>query len=151
MARRGQLPVHAGALQEVQTTIVLPVATESGRSHVRLPLDSFVGHAGLRAAVVARLETTEPLREVGVDGARFDQRKKTGRSAELAFAADRPVEIWWAFELAPLLARAQAVRLDRRQEPNPEATPLYLARYAEYQRILKAMQGPWDHLSQLHQ
>lgn len=104
-------PVLAGALQEVQTTIVLPVVTESGRSHVRLPLDSFVGHAGLRAAVVARLETPEALREVGVEGARFDQRKKTKRSAELVFSADQPVEIWWASELAPLLARARAVHL----------------------------------------
>ena len=105
-------PVLAGALQEVRTTIVLPVLTEGGRSHVRLPLDSFVGHARLRAGVIARLETPEPLREVGVEGARFDQRKKTGRSTELVFAADQPVEIWWASDLAPLLARAQAVRLD---------------------------------------
>jgi L-xylulokinase len=43
----------------------------------------------------------------------------------------------------------QAVRLDRRQEPDPEATPHYLARYAEYQRLLAAMEGPWDHLSRL--
>ncbi len=45
----------------------------------------------------------------------------------------------------------QAVRLDRRQEPDPKATPHYLARYAEYQRLLAAMQEPWDHLSQLRQ
>ena len=43
----------------------------------------------------------------------------------------------------------KAVRLERRQEPDLEATPHYLARYAEYQRLLAAMQGPWDHLSQL--
>jgi L-xylulokinase len=43
----------------------------------------------------------------------------------------------------------KAVRLHRRQEPDPEATPLYLARYAEYQRLLEAMQVPWDHLSRL--
>jgi len=48
-------------------------------------------------------------------------------------------------------AVGRAVRLERRQEPSPEATPLYLARYAEYQRLLAAMQGPWDHLSQLRQ
>ena len=48
-------------------------------------------------------------------------------------------------------AVAQAVKLDRRQEPNPEATPFYLARYAEYKRLLEAMQGPWDHLSKLSQ
>jgi L-xylulokinase len=42
-----------------------------------------------------------------------------------------------------------AVRLQRRQDPDPEATPLYLARYAEYQRLLEAMKEPWDHLGQL--
>jgi L-xylulokinase len=48
-------------------------------------------------------------------------------------------------------AVAQAVKLDRRQEPNPEATPFYLARYAEYKRLLEAMRGPWDHLIKLSQ
>jgi len=46
-------------------------------------------------------------------------------------------------------AVARAVRLARRQEPDPEATSLYLARYAEYQRLLRAMEEPWDHLSKL--
>jgi L-xylulokinase len=46
-------------------------------------------------------------------------------------------------------AVARAVRLERRQDPNSAATPFYLARYAEYQRLLDAMKGPWDHLSQL--
>ncbi len=105
-------PVLAGALQEVQTTIALPVFTESGRSHVRLPLDSFLGHARIKAGVIAHLETPEALREVGVEGARFDVRKKKKRAAELVFSADQPVEIWWASRLAPLLTRAQAVHLD---------------------------------------
>jgi L-xylulokinase len=48
-------------------------------------------------------------------------------------------------------AVAKAVKLDRRQEPDPEATPFYLARYAEYQRLLEAMQEPWDYLSKLGQ
>ena len=48
-------------------------------------------------------------------------------------------------------AVAKAVKLARRQEPNPEATPAYLARYAEYKRLLEAMQEPWDHLSILSQ
>jgi L-xylulokinase len=48
-------------------------------------------------------------------------------------------------------AVARAVRLERRQEPNPEATPHYLARYAEYKRLLSAMEEPWDHLSKLGQ
>lgn len=48
-------------------------------------------------------------------------------------------------------AVAKAVQLERRQEPNAEATPHYLARYAEYQRLLQAMQEPWDHLNKLSQ
>jgi L-xylulokinase len=46
-------------------------------------------------------------------------------------------------------AVARAVRLERRQEPNPQATPHYLARYAEYRCLLVAMQEPWDRLSKL--
>jgi L-xylulokinase len=48
-------------------------------------------------------------------------------------------------------AVSKAVKLARRQEPSPEATPAYLARYAEYKRLLEAMQEPWDHLSRLSQ
>jgi L-xylulokinase len=46
-------------------------------------------------------------------------------------------------------AVAKAVKVERRQDPDPEATPHYLARYAEYRRLLQAMQEPWDHLSGL--
>ena len=38
---------------------------------VRLPLDSFLGHATLKTSVVAHVETAEPLREIGVTGALF--------------------------------------------------------------------------------
>jgi L-xylulokinase len=48
-------------------------------------------------------------------------------------------------------AVAKAVKISRRHEPDPEAAPLYLARYREYQRLLQAMQEPWDHLSRLSQ
>jgi L-xylulokinase len=48
-------------------------------------------------------------------------------------------------------AVSRAVRLERRQEPDPEATPLYLARYREYQRLLEAMEEPWEHLADLSQ
>ena len=48
-------------------------------------------------------------------------------------------------------AVAQAVKLDRRQEPNPAATPFYLERYAEYKNLLECMQEPWDRLSRLKQ
>jgi L-xylulokinase len=48
-------------------------------------------------------------------------------------------------------AVARAVKLERRQEPDPEATPHYLARYAEYRCLLVAMREPWDRLSKLGQ
>jgi len=43
----------------------------------------------------------------------------------------------------------QAVKVTRRQEPDPEASSAYQARYAEYRRLVEAMEQPWDHLSHL--
>jgi L-xylulokinase len=48
-------------------------------------------------------------------------------------------------------AVAAAVRVARRQEPNPAATPFYLDRYTEYKKLLECMQEPWDRLSRLKQ
>ena len=48
-------------------------------------------------------------------------------------------------------AVSQAVRVDRQQEPNPDATPFYLARYKEYKRLLDSTQEPWDQMSRLKQ
>jgi len=44
-----------------------------------------------------------------------------------------------------------AVKVKRRQEPNPQATPLYLARYAEYKKLVEGMREPWDRLNRLAQ
>ena len=43
----------------------------------------------------------------------------------------------------------EAVSVVRVHEPIAANTPLYLARYAEYQRLLKVMQVPWEELSSL--
>ena len=48
-------------------------------------------------------------------------------------------------------AVSQAVRVDRQQDTNPDATPIYLARYMEYRRLLDTMQEPWDQMSRLKQ
>jgi L-xylulokinase len=48
-------------------------------------------------------------------------------------------------------AVSTAVKVKRRQEPNPEATPFYLDRYSEYKKLLECMQEPWDRLSRLKQ
>jgi L-xylulokinase len=43
----------------------------------------------------------------------------------------------------------EAVSVVRVHEPIPANTPLYLARYAEYQRLVKVMQAPWESLNKL--
>jgi L-xylulokinase len=43
----------------------------------------------------------------------------------------------------------EAVSVVRVHEPASANTPLYLARYAEYERLIKAMQTPWQELSKL--
>lgn len=43
----------------------------------------------------------------------------------------------------------RSVQIKRRHQPNPERGETYRRRYTEYQRLVKAMQEPWEHLSQL--
>jgi L-xylulokinase len=43
----------------------------------------------------------------------------------------------------------EAVSVVRVHEPIPANTPLYLTRYAEYERLIKVMQEPWEALSKL--
>src|SRR5262249_29142418 len=64
-------PLAAHALQQVSVTLRLPVATEHGRSHVRLPLDSLLAGSPLSCTIYALLRTPGPLATFGVDGASF--------------------------------------------------------------------------------
>lgn len=105
-------PVPAGAQQEVTTTISLPVVTERGRSSLRLPLDSFLGHARLASTVLVHATTREPLRALDVTGAKAVAARREARTAEIAFSSDHPVEVWWATEAPPLLTEAEGVELD---------------------------------------
>lgn len=105
-------PVLAGSLQQVEVTFTLPIATERGRSHLRLPIDTFLGHARLTSTVVAHIQTRESLRALGVDGASATERDRQPNSADLVFSAAEAVEVWWASEVPPLLTRAEAVALD---------------------------------------
>jgi L-xylulokinase len=43
----------------------------------------------------------------------------------------------------------EAVSVIRVHEPIPANTPLYLARYAEYERLINVMQEPWEALNKL--
>lgn len=105
-------PVEAGSLQQVETTLRMPVVRERGRSHLRLPLDTFLGHGGeVASTVTVELETAEPLRKVGVDGARGRIVARQDRSADLVFSSHSAAEVWWSEEAPPLLARAEAVAL----------------------------------------
>jgi len=42
-----------------------------------------------------------------------------------------------------------AMSVVRDHEPIPANTPLYLARYAEYQRLANVMREPWEALNKL--
>lgn len=44
----------------------------------------------------------------------------------------------------------EAVSVVRIHEPNPVNTPFYLARYAEYQRLVRVMKEPWEELNKLN-
>jgi len=44
----------------------------------------------------------------------------------------------------------EAVSVVRVHEPIPANTPLYLARYAEYERLINVMQTPWEELNKLN-
>jgi L-xylulokinase len=43
----------------------------------------------------------------------------------------------------------EAVKVVRVHEPDPANTPFYLARYAEYQRLVDVMREPWEALNKL--
>jgi L-xylulokinase len=46
-------------------------------------------------------------------------------------------------------AAARAVAIERRHTPDPAAAARYQAAYAEYRRLIEAMQQPWERLQQL--
>jgi hypothetical protein len=104
-------PVRAGELKQVETTIRMPVATERGRNHLRLPIDSFLGQATVSGTVLIRIETDEPLQAYGVDSMAFSELASSGHSVTLALATRQPFEVWWSEETPPLLTRAEMVEL----------------------------------------
>jgi hypothetical protein len=105
-------PVRAGELKQVETTVRIPVATEQGRSHLRLPIDSFLGQATISGSVLISIETDEPLRAYGIDSTSFHKLAGSSHSVTLALATSLPFEVWWSEETPPLLTRAEAVQLD---------------------------------------
>ncbi|HEV8632368.1 MAG TPA: VIT domain-containing protein, partial [Thermoanaerobaculia bacterium] len=105
-------PLAAHGVQQVALTLRLPVVTERGRSHVRLPLDELLGDSPVSCTVVAVLRTPQPLAAFGADGASFLLRGRGPRWAELVLTSEQPVELWWSEQGPPLLAAAEAVPLE---------------------------------------
>lgn len=104
-------PVAARSLQQVAITIRLPAAIEKGRSHVLLPLDSFLGQASIKSTVLAQIETDGPLEAYGVEGISHETLSRSERGVKLTFSTDRSAELFWAEESPPLLSRGDAVNL----------------------------------------
>ncbi len=104
-------PLAEGSLQQVEITFRLPVAVESGRSSLRLPLDTFLGQAPASSTVLVHLETGEPLADFGLDAGAFELLAREERRATFAFTTREAAELWWAEELPPILTRAEAVDL----------------------------------------
>lgn len=105
-------PIASGALQKVETTLRVPVVVETGTSHVRVPIDAFLGTPGPSSTVLVDLEGLQPLEAVDVEGAAATVLSSSGRRATLAFSAERAVDLSWREKGPPLLVHAATVRLD---------------------------------------
>ena len=105
-------PVPAGALKQVEVDLRLPVVREAGRSHVRLPVDRFLGQPGAATAAVVRVRPGAPLADWGVEGAQVVPLSAGPDGLHLALSGDRAMDLWWAEDGPPLQLRAQAVAVD---------------------------------------
>jgi hypothetical protein len=106
-------PVEAGERKRVEVELRLPVETEAGQSHVRLPIDRFLGEAAISTAVVVTARTTAPLVDIGADGAsavRVVQRRE--RSAVVMLTTTRSATVWWQEQAPPLLVRVERAALE---------------------------------------
>lgn len=120
--------------------------------------------------VYSHLDHVNRLREAGalVTAARMTGggARSTVWTQMFADALQIPMEIVGGTEIAALGAAlgagvgvgayssyddavAQAVQVVRRHEPDPAATPHYLARFQEYLAIAEAIRGSWDRLAKL--
>lgn len=125
--------------------------------------------------VYGHLSHLEKLRDAGGTGNRIEAARLSGGGAHssvwtqiFADTLQLPMEVPEGIEIGARGAAmsagigvgvyqdhadavATAVKLKRRQEPNPAATPFYLERYTEYKKLLECMQELWDRLSRLKQ
>jgi hypothetical protein len=104
-------PVGAGERKRVETELRLPVVVEMGRSHVRLPVDVFLGQAPLASSVLVRVRADEALVDLGADGVRTHVLGRGAREGTVAFSTSRGVDVWWKEDGPPLLVRAEQVTL----------------------------------------
>jgi len=105
-------PVTSHSLREISLNLVLPIVTERGRSELRLPIETFLGQAPISSSVIVDLESREDLKDVGVEGVKATKKMLGKGRVQLVFSTEKAVEIWWASERPPLLARAEVTELD---------------------------------------
>lgn len=105
-------PLPGGEQKTVETTLQLPVEHEMGRSHVRLPVDSFVGQPAPPSSVLVDVTSEDALADFGTDGGALRELARSERRLYLALSTARAVEIWWSEAGAPLRARAELVPLE---------------------------------------
>ncbi len=97
-------PVPAGEEKAVEIRWRLPVVTELGRSHVRLPSAPFLGGGEAGSSLVARVSADAELEGWGLEGGRGVAVAREARRLHVVGLAPGAVELWWR-EGGPALAR----------------------------------------------
>lgn len=105
-------PVPAGGLKQVEVDLRLPVVREAGRSHVRLPIDRFLGQPGVATSAIVRVTPGAPLADWGVEGGQVVPLQAGPGGLHLALSGDRAMDLWWAEDGPPIQLRAQTVVVD---------------------------------------
>lgn len=105
-------PLDAYGAKRIATRFSMPVVREMGRSHVRIPVDRFVGQDAPSTTVVVHLTTDNPIEAIGVDGAEHVTVNESSKGARIVFSTKQPVDVWWREAGPPLSIRGQAVRID---------------------------------------
>jgi hypothetical protein len=105
-------PLAAGELQKVETVLRVPVEREMGRSHVRVPVDAFLGQPGPTTTVVVDVSGEETLADFGADGGRAVTLARDDRRLQFGVSSRRAVDAWWTEKGPALRAGAEVVPLE---------------------------------------
>jgi hypothetical protein len=105
-------PVPAGSLKQIEVDLVLPVVREAGRSHVVLPVDRFLGQAGVETSAVIRVTPESPIASWSVEGAKPVVLSETVDGLRMALSSASTVDVSWHEDGPPLRMTAEAVVVD---------------------------------------